>query len=56
MDIDGSGNIDFEEFMKIMKQLGVNLERAELKKRFNLVDTDHSGAITFEEFQLASNF
>jgi Ca2+-binding EF-hand superfamily protein len=51
-DTDGSGYIDFEEYMAMLPQLGIHITEAKAKKYFALADTDGSGEIDFEEFKV----
>ena len=49
-DKDGSGAISPEEFAKVLKNLGQNLSKEELKDLIVELDQDKSGEITFDEF------
>eukprot|EP01064_Diplonema_japonicum_P006897 TRINITY_DN14715_c0_g1_i4.p1 TRINITY_DN14715_c0_g1~~TRINITY_DN14715_c0_g1_i4.p1 ORF type:complete len:604 (+),score=78.12 TRINITY_DN14715_c0_g1_i4:64-1875(+) len=49
-DADGNGHIDEHELHSIMLRLGRDLEEGEAKKLIEMVDTDGSGVIYFDEF------
>ncbi|CAH1245067.1 CALM1 [Branchiostoma lanceolatum] len=49
-DKDGNGSIDAEELGTVMKELGQNPTKSELKDMINEVDTDGDGTIDFTEF------
>ena len=49
-DEDGSGDIDSDELMKVMKNVGVKVTTYELQKMIKDADLDGSGTINFEEF------
>lgn len=49
-DLDGSGGIDFEEFSKMLPQIGINIPEAQALKFFASCDEDGSGEIDQEEF------
>jgi len=52
MDVDGSGNLSFEEFkVALQNACPVNLSEKELQGLFVEVDKDHSGEVNYEEFQ-----
>ena len=52
IDKDGSGTIDFEEFLQMMTaKMGDNDTRAEIDKVFKLYDTDETGKISFKNLK-----
>jgi len=48
-DIDGSGDLDKEEFMMAMERFGMTLTNKEIDGFFRRYDTDGGGEISFEE-------
>ena len=52
-DKDGSGAIEYEEFVEMLPALGIKMNEAKAKTFFRACDQDFSGAIDFEEFELA---
>ena len=57
VDIDGSGEIDSDEFGTIMNRISIQMGttpplREDIKEMFDSIDTDHSGEIDFNEFQV----
>lgn len=50
VDDDGSGEIGYEEFKRILVHFQIPLEVKEMKKAFDYFDPDGSGSITVEEF------
>ncbi|CAG9315599.1 unnamed protein product [Blepharisma stoltei] len=50
IDDDGSGNLDYNEFLKAMRDFRVDFEEKDLRKLFNHFDADNSGTIDYEEF------
>jgi hypothetical protein len=50
IDLDGSGEIDIDEFNEALVKLGVKLKRRELQDLVKSVDEDGSGRISFSEF------
>lgn len=49
-DVDGSGDLDAEEFQELAFLLGETLTLDEVKERIKLIDQDDSGTIDFREF------
>eukprot|EP00462_Mataza_sp_D1_P019291 CAMPEP_0175143246 /NCGR_PEP_ID=MMETSP0087-20121206/13309_1 /TAXON_ID=136419 /ORGANISM="Unknown Unknown, Strain D1" /LENGTH=1017 /DNA_ID=CAMNT_0016427261 /DNA_START=271 /DNA_END=3324 /DNA_ORIENTATION=+ len=49
-DDDGSGDIDKEEFGKLLVETGFKAPKDELAKLWNSIDLDQSGSIDFQEF------
>lgn len=50
-DVDGSGNVTFQEFQAIFSdKYRINLIRGQLRELFHLCDEDGSGAISYREF------
>ena len=52
-DADGNGEVDAQEFGAAMESVGMGLTPREARVLFEYFDKDGSGAISFEEFQLA---
>merc|ERR1711998_358346 len=52
-DTDGSGSIDVEELGGIMRSLGEDLSRKQLKALIKEIDTDENGTIEWEEYLIA---
>lgn len=50
MDDDSSRTLDTKEFLKGLNDYGVNIEKDEALKLFQLFDRDGSGFIDFDEF------
>eukprot|EP00931_Biecheleriopsis_adriatica_P069028 TRINITY_DN42918_c0_g1_i1.p1 TRINITY_DN42918_c0_g1~~TRINITY_DN42918_c0_g1_i1.p1 ORF type:complete len:602 (+),score=103.81 TRINITY_DN42918_c0_g1_i1:60-1865(+) len=50
VDKDGSGEIELEEFMDLLKEMQVGTSRAQAKELFALFDDDENGAIDYREF------
>jgi Ca2+-binding EF-hand superfamily protein len=55
VDIDGSGQIDQVEledlFLQLTKDMGMEITNDQLKDIMELMDSDHSGQVDFEEFK-----
>ena len=49
IDTNGSGRIDFTEFLVAASNEDQLLKRKQLENAFNYLDTDHSGCITIDE-------
>ena len=49
-DADGSGELDFGEFCRVMEQICPNLDERNLAAAFKAVDVDRSGAVDYDEF------
>jgi calmodulin len=49
-DVDGSGSIDFDEFISCMEALDLKLSHTEMVTLMDAADEDHSGNLQFEEF------
>lgn len=52
-DEDDSGLISFNEFRKMLPYLGITISDAKAFRYFRLCDTDGSGEIDIDEFQVA---
>lgn len=52
-DEDDSGLISFEEFRKMLPFLDINISDAKAYRYFRMCDTDGSGEIDIDEFQVA---
>ena len=42
--------VDFEEFHKLTKSIGMNIDEKELELHFEEIDIDGSGGVDFDEF------
>jgi calmodulin len=51
-DSDNNGEIDLPEFRKLVRALGLELERDEAEERFAAIDADENGLIDFAEFSI----
>eukprot|EP01043_Picozoa_sp_COSAG02_P037414 COSAG02_NODE_2805_length_7995_cov_6.051178_3_plen_728_part_00 len=49
-DRDKSGDLDLEEFQRALREFGVRLSNAEVRRVFMIFDDDRSGAIKYDEF------
>lgn len=49
-DVDGSGSIDFDEFISCMEALDLQLSYAEMVTMMDTADEDHNGSLQFGEF------
>jgi len=49
-DSKNNGALDFDEFSKLIRDIGFKLSEEELKKGFDKVDIDNNNEIDFEEF------
>jgi len=50
-DDDGSGELDFDEFREVMREIaGKSLSDAQLQEAFAAVDTDGNGMVSWDEF------
>ncbi len=49
-DKNGNGSIDWDEFCLLLDELVGDMALDEKSLAFHLVDTDHTGYISFEEF------
>jgi Ca2+-binding EF-hand superfamily protein len=50
-DRDGSGSIDRAEFARLLEALGQNPTEMELTIALDVVDANHSGKISWDEFK-----
>ena len=50
IDIDGSGELDREEFKMLMDKMGIELDEDRLEEVFDTYDTDQGGTIGTDEF------
>lgn len=48
-DTDGSGEIDYDEFQRMLESLGLKLHNKDVRLLLKNVDSDHSGEIDFGE-------
>ena len=56
-DSNHSGSMDFKEFWKVIKIMGVKMNKAQIKQIFEEFDEDESGTIEYHEFlNLMANF
>ncbi|KAF2894198.1 hypothetical protein ILUMI_11973 [Ignelater luminosus] len=53
MDDDGNKQINEEEFLLGLREMGMEITHAEAKELFNQFDTDNSGGINMDEFLVA---
>ena len=49
-DYDGSGSVDTEEFLTVLRNMGLKLTESEAEELVKLVDADGSGDVDYEEF------
>jgi len=49
-DTDGNGTLNWEEFCSLLDELVEDLSLEEKTIAYHLVDTNHTGLISFEEF------
>ena len=49
-DKDGNGSIDRSELKKVFKELGKSFSDQELQRMIDMMDTDKSGTVNYEEF------
>eukprot|EP00928_Gymnodinium_smaydae_P080788 TRINITY_DN64413_c0_g1_i1.p1 TRINITY_DN64413_c0_g1~~TRINITY_DN64413_c0_g1_i1.p1 ORF type:complete len:578 (-),score=59.77 TRINITY_DN64413_c0_g1_i1:54-1787(-) len=52
-DVDGSGSLSKAEVCMFLRHTHVDLEEHELDALLNMMDTDHDGEVSYEEFKLA---
>ena len=45
-----NGVLDFSEFVRLIKDIGFNIDNEKLKEGFDKVDTDNNNEIDFDEF------
>ncbi len=50
-DVDGGGTIDASELGKVMAQAGLPTTGRDIRKVMDILDKDHDGTITYEEFR-----
>ncbi|KAJ8985815.1 hypothetical protein NQ317_012055 [Molorchus minor] len=50
MDEDGNKNLNFEEFLSGLKEMGLEITDEEAREMFEKFDTDGSGSVNLEEF------
>ncbi|XP_013408165.1 calcyphosin-like protein isoform X1 [Lingula anatina] len=53
MDDDGNRKIEYREFVKGLRDYGVDLDKHEQQELFQELDTDGSGTLDFDEFLIA---
>jgi Ca2+-binding EF-hand superfamily protein len=51
LDENGSGSIELDEFMALMRDLDHTLPAAELRAQFSAIDSNRDGRVSFDEFQ-----
>ena len=49
-DANGDGRIEYEEFKELMEFLEADMSNTDIRTGFAEIDTDHDGAIEFDEF------
>lgn len=49
-DKDGNGEIDKNELKKAFEEMGKHFSDAELNRMMEMMDTDQSGTVSYEEF------
>ncbi len=49
-DTNKNGTLDLSEIEKVCAAIGITTDPARAREFFDKIDTDHSGAITFQEF------
>ncbi len=49
-DANGDGRIEYEEFKELLEFLEADMSNGEIRTGFAEIDTDHDGAIEFDEF------
>ena len=49
-DVNKNGVLEFSEFVKLVKALGMNIPLEQLQEGFKKIDKGHHSLITFEEF------
>jgi Ca2+-binding EF-hand superfamily protein len=51
IDKDGSGSIEFDEFMKLMRDMDHTRPESALRAQFATLDANRDGHVSLEEFQ-----
>jgi len=51
IDLDGDQSIGFEEFAKIMREIDHTRSASALRARFDAIDANRDGRVSFEEFR-----
>ena len=54
-DYDGSGSVEVDEFIQVLKNMGMKLTDKEVEAMVKLIDTDGSGDVDYEEFMEMMN-
>lgn len=55
-DSDGSGDMDLEEIVKALSELGRSKTKQQMKDLVSLVDDDNSGTLRFREYETTNAF
>jgi Ca2+-binding EF-hand superfamily protein len=49
-DTNKDGTMDYSEFRKLLKEMGVGVRESDLEKIFDLMDLSSNGRISYNEF------
>jgi Ca2+-binding EF-hand superfamily protein len=50
-DRDGDQRLSYEEFVELLENLDAGMSDEEMRLGFGLIDLDHNGSVSFQEFQ-----